>query len=153
MSVEATSFPAAPSPRETAQRWLVLVIATVGVAMAVFALFSAWQPPTAPLKQRLYLTISLVATTAMLCIAGLVAWRAGRGIANLAIALAIAAAFFNDALAILLTRLGHDGDLLANVLVGITFTVAAGLYLRATQLFPVAITRGRIAASPTFWGR
>jgi hypothetical protein len=153
MSVEATTFPAAPSRLETAQRWLILVIATVGVAMAVFALFSTWEAAATPLKERLYLTISLIATTAMFCIAGLIAWRAGRGIANLAIALAIAAAFFNDALAILLNRLGHDGDLLANVLIGITFTVAAGLYLRASQLFPVAITRERIAASPTLWGR
>src|SRR4051812_29700009 len=153
MSVEATTFPAAPSPFEAAQRWLVLVVATIGVAIAVFALFATWEAPGSPLKERLYLTISLASQIAMLGIAWLIAWRAGRTVANLAIALAIAAASFNDALSIALITLGHERDLLGTGLYGITFTVAAGLYLRATQLFPVAITRERIAASPTPWGR
>jgi hypothetical protein len=153
MSVEATTLPTAPSSLETVLRWLVLVVATLGVAIEVFGLFSTWEATGTPLKERLYATISLTAQIALLCIAWLIAWRAGRSVANLAIALAIAAAYFNDATSFLLARLGHEDDLLGNLVNGVTFTLGAGLYVRATQLFPVAITRERIAASPTLWGR
>jgi hypothetical protein len=153
MSVDATTLPTTSTPQATVQRWLVLVVAGLGVAIAVFALFSVWKDTDLGLKQRLHEGIYLIAEIAMLSIAWLVAWRAASGIANLAIALAITAIYFNGALASLLTVLGHGHDTLGEVINRMTFVLGAGLFVRAAQKFPEAITPERIALSPTIWGR
>ncbi len=153
MNVEATTLPTQPTPFETAERWCVLIVAALGVALAVYGLFSTWQATGEPLEDRLDDAVSLVAGIALLSITWLIAWRAGRSSANLAIALAITAVSFNNALAEFLEKIGHSDDSLAHAINTITFIIGAGLYVRATQRFPVAITREAIESSTTIWGR
>ena len=153
MSVEAHTLPAAATPWATLQRWLILIVAAAGVALAAFELYSVYVASGTPIKERLYDGISLVAELTMLCIAWLIAWRAGRSTANLAIGLAIVAVYSNGVIATSLARLGHEEDLLAHVVNTITFILGAGLFVRATQHFPVEVTPERIATSATIWGR
>jgi hypothetical protein len=130
-----------------------LIVAALGVAFALFALLSLGRAPGLALKQRIDEGIYLVAEIAMLSIAWLIAWRAANGIANLAIALAITAIYFNGALASLLNVLGHGHDTLGEVINRVTFIFGAGLVVRASQQFPEPITPERIAMSSTVWGR
>jgi hypothetical protein len=153
MSVEAASLPSESTPQENLQRWVVLVAAIIGVVLCVFGLVSLWVSPSGTLKSQLNNTLALATELCMFCIAWLIAWRGGRNTANLAIALALLAIQLNGTVWSALEQLGHTEDALAIIVNSITYFLGATLFIRATQQFPQTITRERLAASATVWGR
>jgi len=155
MSLEAVTLPPAAPPPNHLQRWIILILGVFGVACGIFALISMWRAGAhrGPLPEQLEDTIFLVNSIAMMCIAWLIALRAGRNVANAAMALAIMAIYLNGALGEALQALGHVNDGLARTINAFTFFAAATLFVRASQRFPVAITDGRIDTSATVWGR
>jgi len=141
------------TPWESLQRWLVMTVSVVGVALSAFLLIHTWQLDSAPLKDRLNDTIGVTTECAMLVIAWLIAVRAGRNSANLAMALAIVAAYFNGTLGETLAVFGHEQDALANITNTLSYILGAALFIRASQKFPRDITGELIARTPTAWGQ
>jgi hypothetical protein len=153
MSVDAATLPSDSTGSQNLQRWIALLGASIGLALCVFGLVSVWASPSGTLETQLNNTTALATEICMLGIAWLIAWRGGRNTPNLAIALALVAIQMNGAVWTALEQLGHANDALAIAVNSITYFLGATLFIRASQQFPQAITRERLAASPTIWGR
>ena len=152
MNTELAS-PIEMSRGERTQRWLVMTMSVIGLGLSVVLLIQTWELESLPLADRVRELINLATETAMLCIAWLIAFRAGHSSANLAMALAISVISLNGTLASTLVSLGHEHDALAITVNTLTYVAGAALFIRASQLFPIAISADRIARSATLWGR
>jgi hypothetical protein len=127
-------------PKAAWQRWLVLIVAPAGIALAVYCLPLIWNAPDVSLRERLYGTIGSSMSIAMFAISLLIAWRAGDSVANLAMALALCAAFVTDTAAVALRYHGIDDALFGQIVINVTYVLGAGLFLRASQQFPRRLT-------------
>ncbi|HUQ09044.1 MAG TPA: hypothetical protein VM146_01925 [Steroidobacteraceae bacterium] len=153
MSTEVAALPSHSTPQENLQRWLVIVMSVVGIGLAAYGLFGVWHSEGRQFNGRLLDTLDLTTLSAMLCIAWLIAWRAGRNDANLAMALAIAAIYLNGVLGVTAVVFGHGADAIGKTLTIVTYFIGGALFVRASLRFPHAITRQQIAESATVWGR
>jgi hypothetical protein len=133
-------------PNVAWQRWLVLIVATAGSALAIYDLPLIWNSMHSAqetFRGLLYDTIASATCIAMFSICLLIAWRAGDSVANLSIALAITAAYISDALWVVMKYHGLEGTVLQNPVNTLTYIAGAGLFLRASQHFPRLITAER----------
>src|SRR5687768_4661771 len=137
MNAEALEVPA---PHATWQRWLVLVVATAGIVLAIYDLTLIWQAAEGTLRVRLYDTIDAGTGIAIFLVCWLIAWRGGESVANLAIALALSFAFMNDMLSVAFDWHGLDDTVLSDIVTTVTYIAAAGLFIRASQCFPRQLT-------------
>lgn len=153
MSVEAVSVPAEPAPAPSFRRWIAFVAAVLGIALSAYALNLIWHAPDSTLKHRLFDSIPLVTAIAMFVISWLIAWQGGRDAGNLAMALAVTVAFWNDVLNVTMLKLGYGDTAFYYAIVWGTFALGAALFIRASQLFPMPITAERLVTSPTIWGK
>jgi hypothetical protein len=131
-------------PNAAWQRWLVLIVAPAGIALAVYGLPLIWNTADIALRVRLYDTIASATAIAMFAISLLIAWRAGDSIANLAMALALCAAFVSDTATIALEYHGIEETLSGQIVILVTFILGAGLFLRASQHFPRRLTAEQV---------
>lgn len=131
-------------PNTTWQRWLVLIVAIAGIALAVYCLPLIWHAAEGTLRTRLYDTIDLASCIVMFSICWLIAWRAGDTLANLAIALAFTAASLADTVGVALLYHGLDGTLPGQIINTLTYIAGAGLFLRASQQFPRRLTAAQV---------
>lgn len=131
-------------PSTAWQRRLVFVAAIAGLALAIYCLPLIWHAAEGTLRERLYDTITSVSCIAMFSICLLIAWRGGDSVANLAIALALTAAFFNDAVAVYFIWTGLEHTLVEQIGNKVTYIAGAGLFLRASQQFPQALTARQV---------
>ena len=131
-------------PNVAWQRWLVLIVATAGIALALYNLPMIWHAADVTLRQRLYDTIDSAMCIAIFSICLLIAWRAGDSIANLAIALAFTAIPLSDMAVVALEHHGVDHTLPGQIIGALTYVLGSGLFLRATQHFPRRLTAGQV---------
>jgi hypothetical protein len=131
-------------PNTSWQRWVVLIVAPAAMALAIYCLPLIWSSSEDTLRVRLYDTISVSASIAMLAISALIAWRAGDSAANLAMALALTAACVSDTAVITLENLGLGRTLFGQTVDKLTYILGAGLFLRASQYFPRRLTADRV---------
>jgi hypothetical protein len=131
-------------PNVAWQRWLVLIVATAGIALASYNLPMIWHATEGALRVRLYDTIDSAMCIAVLSICLLIAWRAGDSIANLAIALAFTAVSVSDMASIAMEHHGLDQTLASKIIDTLTYIAGAGLFLRATQHFPRRLTAAQV---------
>jgi hypothetical protein len=120
---------------------------------AAAALVLIWNAPAdLLLPKRINESMAMASALLLLGVAFLVAWRAGDHPPNVSMALALAFAFSNGPLVVLLEELYVNAAIAEPVAV-LTFILGAGFYIRAAQLFPRKLTPDDIAFSPTIWGR
>lgn len=131
-------------PNTPWQQWLVLLVATAGMALTIYTLPLIWDTTDVTLRQRLYDTISAGSSLLTLAICLLIAWRAGDSIANLAIALAFTAASVTDSTIVALEQHGVDDTLPGEIIGRVLYIFGAGLFLRASQLFPQRLTAQQV---------
>jgi hypothetical protein len=131
-------------PNVAWQRWLVLIVATAGIGLALYNLPMIWHAAEGTLRLRLYDTIDAAMCIAVFAICLLIAWHAGDSIANLAIALAFTAASLSDVISIAMQYNGVDETPAAKTINLLTYTAGAGLFLRATQNFPRRLTAAQV---------
>ncbi len=136
-------------------RWLVIVVSIAGILVAAASLVLIWKTAAGtamPLPEPISETTRTSASLLLLAVTFLIAWRAGDHPPNVALALAFAFAFSNDAFYTLCK------ELQVNVAIGkavnlSTFILGAGFYIRAAQRFPRTLTPLDIASSRTMWAR
>jgi hypothetical protein len=131
-------------PNVAWQRWLVLIVAAAGIALAFYNLPMIWHAAEHTLRQRLYDTIDSAMCIAIFSICLLIAWRAGDSIANLAIALAFTAIPLSDMAVVALEHHGVDRTLPGQIIGMLTYLMGSGLFLRATQHFPRRLTAEQV---------
>jgi hypothetical protein len=136
----------------TLRRWVVIVAGLAGIALAVLQTHWLWNAAGFPLEDRLDGIAGAFTDIAFFGISVLIAWRGAHQAANLSIALALTASFWNDLLSDGFTVLHRSGALYHSMLY-LTFFLGAGFYIRASQQFPRTITAADLVASPTIWGR
>lgn len=136
----------------TLRRWVVIVAGLAGIALAVLQTHWLWNDAGLPLERRLDGIAGAFTDIAFFGISALIAWRGAHQAANLSMALALTAAFWNDLLSDVFTVLHRSGALYQSMLF-LTFFLGAGLYIRTSQQFPRTITAADLVASPTIWGR
>jgi hypothetical protein len=141
MNAEAMEVPA---PHAAWQRWLVLVVATAGIVLAIYDVTFIWQAAEGALRVRLYDTIDAATGIAIFLVCWLIAWRGGESVANLAIALALSFAFMNDMLSVAFDWHRLDDTVLSDIVVTVTYIAAAGLFIRASQCFPRQLTKAQV---------
>jgi hypothetical protein len=136
-----------------AARWLVIAVSVAGMLAAAAALVLIWTATgDTPLPGRINDSTAMGSTLLLVGVAFLIAWRAGDHPPNVAMALALAFVFGNDAFVTLLDEM-HGNVRVRNVVATLTFILGAGFYIRAAQLFPRKLTALDIASSPTIWGK
>jgi hypothetical protein len=143
----------ASSLRVRAGRWLVIAVSVAGMAAAAASLALIWTATAGtPLQERINNSMSLGSGLVLLGVAFLVAWRAGDHPPNVSIALAVVFIASHDAFLTLLEELRVNAGIGAPVL-GLTYILGAGFYIRASQLFPRTLTSDDITSTPTIWGK
>jgi hypothetical protein len=143
----------ASSLRVRAGRWLVIAVSVAGMAAAAVSLVLIWTATAGtPLPERINNSMSLGSGLVLLGVAFLVAWRAGDHPPNVSIALAVVFIASHDAFLTLLEELRVNAGIGAPVL-GLTYILGAGFYIRASQLFPRTLTSDDITSTPTIWGK
>ena len=148
-------MPTESSRRYKFARWLVIVVSVAGILAAAASLVLIWKTSAGTamqLPERISETTRTSASLLLLAVTFLIAWRAGDHPPNVALALAFAFAFSNDAFYVL------GKELQVNVAIGkavtlSTFILGAGFYIRAAQRFPRTLTPLDIASSRTMWAR
>jgi hypothetical protein len=141
MNVEAIGGPA---PNTAWQRWLVIIVVTAGIVLAIYDLPLIWHAADSTLRARLYDTIAAATCIAMFLVCWLIAWRAGDSIANLAIALALTFAFMTDTLSAAFDGHGIGDTVLSDSIITVTYIAAASLFIRASQCFPRQLTTAQV---------
>jgi hypothetical protein len=137
----------------TAARWLVIAVSVAGMLAAAASLVLIWNTTAeTSLPKRINDSTAMGSALLLLGVAFLIAWRAGDHSPNVAMALALAFTFSNDAFVTLLDEM-HGNVRVRNVVATLTFILGAGFYIRAAQLFPRKLTPLDIASSPTLWGK
>ncbi len=140
-----------PASRLPLNRVLAIAVSAASIAAAIAVLALSWAAPM-ELLPRLVAATSVVFVLLVLGIALLIAWRAGDHPPNVAMALALAFVFGADAFGVLMEKLHVDATV-ARVASFVLFFFGAAFYIRASQLFPRALTAADIASSPTLWGK
>jgi hypothetical protein len=131
----------------------VIAVSVAGMAAAAASLALIWTATAGtPLQERINNSMSLGSGLVLLGVAFLVAWRAGDHPPNVSIALALAFISSHDAFLTLLEELRVNAGIGAPVL-GLTYILGAGFYIRASQLFPRTLTSDDITSTPTIWGK
>jgi hypothetical protein len=143
----------ASSLRVRAGRWLVIAVSVAGMVAAAVSLVLIWTAMAGtPLPERINNSMSPGSGLVLLGVAFLVAWRAGDHPPNVSIALAVVFIASHDAFLTLLEELRVNAGIGAPVL-GLTYILGAGFYIRASQLFPRTLTSDDITSTPTIWGK
>ena len=144
---------AASSLYVRAGRWLVIAVSVAGMVVAAATLVLLWTARAGtPLPERINDSTAIGSILILLGVAFLIVWRAGDHPPNVSIALAVAFINSNNAFWMLLEELRVSAAIRVPVYV-LTFILGAGFYIRASQLFPRALTPDDIVCSPTIWGR
>ena len=137
-----------------ARRWFAAVVSLLGMASAISLLIFLWGDyERAPTMRMVEDAIIVIEAILMLGLCLLIVWRAGEQLGNVALATAFAFAFTADVVTLLLERRPIVWPGLALAISGGLFFLGATFYIRATQLFPKAITPAELEASPTIWGK
>ena len=131
----------------------MIAVSVAGMVAAAASLVLIWTATAGtPLPERINNSMSLGSGLVLLGVALLVAWRAGDHPPNVSIALAVVFIASHDAFLRLLEELRVNAAIGAPVL-GLTFILGAGFYIRAAQLFPRTLTPDDVESSPTIWGK
>ena len=131
----------------------MIAVSVAGMVAAAASFVLIWAATAAtPLPERINNSMSLGSGLVLLGVAFLVAWRAGDHPPNVSIALAVVFITSHDAFLILLEELRVNAGIGAPVL-GLTYILGAGFYIRASQLFPRTLTSDDITSTPTIWGK
>jgi hypothetical protein len=133
----------------------VIAATAVGMLAAAASLVLIWNTSASagtPLPTRINQSTVMLSSLLMLGVTFVIAWRAGDHPPNLAMALAFAFAFNNDAFDMLLKQLQVNATIRDTVGM-FTFILGAGFYIRATQRFPRKLMPLDVASSRTIWGR
>ena len=131
----------------------MIAVSVAGMVAAAASLVLIWTATAGtPLPERINNSMSLGSGLVLLGVAFLVAWRAGDHPPNVSIALAVVFITSHDAFLILLEELRVNAGIGAPVL-GLTYILGAGFYIRASQLFPRTLTSDDITSTPTIWGK
>jgi hypothetical protein len=135
-----------------AARITTIAFAAAGIVACVVLLAVVWIGPAETPLARLAAATGAISAIIVLCVAVVIAWRGADHRPNLALALAMAVVFATWPLEGLTYRDVLSGSWVQPVM-WVWFLLGAGLFIRASQLFPAPILPAELVASPTVWGR